>query len=486
MIIKTLAELQDPDERTLHFSPLGLGGRMRPEDATDFQQHVVARHDLLPTVAEGTRQSFEQLRTIFAYGLLCYDIYTLVNDHALLVFEQALRDRFIDFHQGMVMFVNPTDGRHEDVTVDRYEQVRQFVSGHRRWQLQVGAQTIKFNAMLGGLLGWARAAGLLRGQRNRSVEEAIARLRNLAAHPDSYHLTTPVDAADTIGDLAEIINHLWGSPTPGGRLYPAPVRRGIVVVGWNQKSQGISMAALEHLPADFEIGEDDPGENDWSCVLVRGVPHDWDLMHFDARYETARYPAEWLWGPGSAGKALEWLRREQPEGDQVDILDRPFLLRFHEDLLYLPQNPEIAAAASPSERLGTWYVVRADSPLDAFSHLRQALADGFGCTRHGQCRQCPVEVTGAGSWEQAMDLLARSGVTVSKREVPDVRVPYGRITPRRIRILEGAWDIPAEVVAASDEQIAQPLTKETVPVHLGRRLSRCLCVCAGVTVMLSG
>ena len=37
MTIKTLAELGEPDERTLHFSPLGLGGRMRPEDATDFQ-----------------------------------------------------------------------------------------------------------------------------------------------------------------------------------------------------------------------------------------------------------------------------------------------------------------------------------------------------------------------------------------------------------------------------------------------------------------
>jgi hypothetical protein len=29
---------------------------------------------LLPAVAEGTRQSFEQLRTIFSYGLVCYDI----------------------------------------------------------------------------------------------------------------------------------------------------------------------------------------------------------------------------------------------------------------------------------------------------------------------------------------------------------------------------------------------------------------------------
>jgi len=217
MTIKTLAELQEPDERTLHFSPLGLGGRMRPEDAVDFQQHVVARHNLVAAVAEGTRQSFEQLRTIFGYGLLCYDIYTLVNDHTLLVFEQALRDRFIDFHQGTVTFVSPKDGQHEDVAAEKYEQVRQFVSRHRGWRLRVGSETISFNAMLGGLLGWARAAGLFRGQRNRGVEQAIARLRNLVAHPDSYHLTTPVDAADTIGDLAEIINHIWGwwRPNPG-------------------------------------------------------------------------------------------------------------------------------------------------------------------------------------------------------------------------------------------------------------------------------
>jgi hypothetical protein len=460
MTIKTLAELQEPDERTLRFSPLGLGGRMRPEDAVDFQQHVVARHNLVAAVAEGTRQSFEQLRTIFGYGLLCYDIYTLVNDHALLVFEQALRDRFIDFHQGTVTFVSPKDGQHEDVAAEKYEQVRQFVSRHRGWRLRVGSETISFNAMLGGLLGWARAAGLFRGQRNRGVEQAIARLRNLVAHPDSYHLTTPVDAADTIGDLAEIINHLWGSPTPGGALYPAPVRRTIVVVAWNQKSQDIRMAPLDQLPGDFEIGEHDPGEDDWSCVLVRGVPHDWDLMHFDARYETARYPAEWLWGPCSAHETLEWLRREQPEGDQVDILDRLFMLRFHEDLLYLPQSPDVAAAAGPCERPGMWYVVRADSPVDAFSHMRQALAGGFGCARQGRCRQCPVEVAGAGSWQQAIDLLARIGVTtVSKRDVPDARVPCGRVMPRWIRILKGSWDIPAEAKALCPATAARSLPR---------------------------
>ena len=63
----------------------------------------------MPAVAEGTRQSFDQLREIFGYGVPCYDIFTVINDHALLVFQQALRDRFIDFHQGTVTFVDPQD-----------------------------------------------------------------------------------------------------------------------------------------------------------------------------------------------------------------------------------------------------------------------------------------------------------------------------------------------------------------------------------------
>lgn len=115
MDIQPLPELQKPDERTLRFSPYGLGGRMRPEDSAEFQQQVAARHELVPAVADGTRQSFEQLKTIYAYGVLCYDIFTVIHDHALLVFEQALRDRFIDFHHGKATFVDPRTNQEKEV-----------------------------------------------------------------------------------------------------------------------------------------------------------------------------------------------------------------------------------------------------------------------------------------------------------------------------------------------------------------------------------
>lgn len=42
MDIKTWDELRKPDERTLHFTPVGLGGRMRPEDSARYWQEVMA------------------------------------------------------------------------------------------------------------------------------------------------------------------------------------------------------------------------------------------------------------------------------------------------------------------------------------------------------------------------------------------------------------------------------------------------------------
>ncbi|HYZ57108.1 MAG TPA: hypothetical protein VE733_26905 [Streptosporangiaceae bacterium] len=452
MDIRPLSELQKPDERTLRFNPYGLGGRMRPEDSAEFQQQVVACHELVPAAADSTRQSFEQLKTIYVYGVLCYDIFTVVHDHALLVFEQALRDRFIDFHHGKVTFVNPQTNEEKEVTADRYEQVYKFVDRHRKWQLRVGQgqETIEFNGMLGGLREWARRAGLLRGQRNRGIERAISSLRDLVAHRTAYHLTTPVDAATTIGDLAEIINHLWGAPTPGGRLYPAPIPRTVIALMWNREGTGVRSAVVADLPDDLSTGEGtaeletaEQDQDDWTYVLVRGVAHDWDLLHwFDARYETATMPSEWLWGPGTAHEALAWLRQTRPEGDEVDILDRLFLIRFHNGLLYLPRNLEIAAGVADDEKPGVWYLIRADSPLPAFNHLRQLLAGGFACNPDGRCKQCPVETIGTGSWQEVMDMLTNSGLKMSKREVPDVRVPSIMGGIRCNRILNGSWDIP--------------------------------------------
>lgn len=450
MIIKTLAELQEADERTLVFSPYGLGGRMRPEDAAEYQQQVIARHELSEAVAEGTRQTFEQLREICAYGVLSYPIYTITADQGLLVFEQALRDRFIEFHKGTVTFIHGSTGQDRDVKAEKYEDVSAFLRSKdgEKCLLRVGdgPERMRFNGMLTGLLAWARRLGMLRGQRNRFVEQAIRRLRNYAAHPSGYHLTGPVEAARTISDLAEIINHLWGSLTPGGRLYPAPAEREIVAVAWNEASGTVACArvAAELAAARDQVSPGGPDIGDWACVLVRGVPWDRDLCQFDSRYEASRLPAELLWGPGSVRDALAWASETQPEGDVIDALDRYFMLRCSGGLLYLPQDPRIAAAAADSERDGTWFVLRADAPDEAFNHQRQALAGGYGCREDRECPECPVETIGSGTWHEAMSLLRARGIDPQQLDVPDVRVPAPIRPPRYNRILDGCWDIPKE------------------------------------------
>ena len=393
MIIKTLDELREVDDRVLRFTPmgLGLGVQMRPEGAAEFQQQVVAQFDLAPQVAEGTRNSFEALRTAFARGVFCYEVFTLVNDRGLLVFEQALRDRFVDHYKGTVTFVDPRDSSQHPVGAATYQQMQDVLRRNRRWRLLLDdGQTMTFNGMLGGLRAWARRLGLLRGQRNRVIEQAIANLRNMAAHPD-YHLTTPVDAARTLSDLAEIINHLWGVATPGGRLYPAPIRREAVVLAWNEAGTELQIALGDGLADAL-----DPDDQPWRCAIVRAVfrpeEHisDPGLREFDSRYEVTHYPAELLWGPGSITDAAAWHAVHQPEPDECDYLDRTFIVRVDGADLYLPMRPTVAAALPASDWSGTWYAIRADHPNDAFYHVRTLLARA-GCARREPCPNCRAE-----------------------------------------------------------------------------------------------
>src|SRR5712692_741452 len=83
MDIRTFAELTAPDERSLRFTSLGFatgGKKLSSESAAEFQQRSIAAANLVSAVPEGTRSSFERLRTLHAYGVLCYDLFTVVDD----------------------------------------------------------------------------------------------------------------------------------------------------------------------------------------------------------------------------------------------------------------------------------------------------------------------------------------------------------------------------------------------------------------------
>ncbi|GAA2531650.1 hypothetical protein [Pilimelia columellifera] len=436
MSIRSFEGLQRADERTLRCLPggLGVGLQLRPEDAAEYQQEVAGRFTLDDRVAEGTRNSYEHLRTVFAYGVLCYEIYTLVGDHALLVIEQALRDRFVDFHGGTVTFIDHIGAEHH-VAVARYVDVHSFLRANRPprgrqcWRLRLarGATMAFRDGMLHDLRTWARKAGLLRGQRNHGIERALVELRNFVAHPTGYQLYGPVEAARTLHDLAEIINQLWGASTPGGRLYPAPTRREVVVMAWSTDGSERITVTAEALADSV-----DPDDRPWQCIILRAVFRpdegyaDPALRSYDSRVEATLYPTDLLWGPGTITDAAAWYAQHKTQSDMIDHLDQTFLIRHHDDLLCQPVRPQHAAAAPCDAQAGTWYAVKADHPNDAYQHVRN-IVTAAGCQPHGQCNNCHAETLNVGPHH-----TATAGTLATVPLPPDVATPWAQPRAREM------------------------------------------------------
>lgn len=430
--IKPLAALQEPDEMTLRFGPMGLetGRRLVAEDAARYQQEVISSADLVPAVAASTRGTFERLRSTHAYGVLSYEIFTVVHDLVQLLIEQALRDRFMEFHENVVSFTDAARTVHE-VRARTFDEVYDAIHSENRlrrpqsWRLPLlsTGESIYFDGMLDSLLRWARGEGLLRGQRNRRLEPLLKTSRNYVARGSGDHLVMPVDTARDIKDAAEIINQLWGAATPDGRLFPAPIRREVQVVAWSPSGGGVLTGPIGGgLPADQYPG--------WNCVFVRAVPHDDRLDRFDALFETTMYPSELLCGPGSWSDASAWLSQHNYEPDEVEVLDRLFTIQHDQDRLCWPRGLDVTAGLAGGSRPGTWQLIRADYPDDAFAHARAVIL-GQCNPGAGPCKQCAAEGVGTGAWQEVIDLAGRTGMSIAARQPPDFNVP----TLRRATLL---------------------------------------------------
>jgi hypothetical protein len=438
MKIRSLEELTTPDERTLRFTPMGLGtgGMLNPEYAAEFQQRVIEHCDLHSDVSENTRNSFERLRTLHSYGVLCYEAFTVAHDLARLVMEQALRDRFIAHFSGVVPLVG-SKGEEKSITADNFEAVDQAFrrggshsKGTWRLKLSTGPPMV-FRGGLSQLQDWARREHFLDGQRNKRLDPFYVAMRNSVAHP-RYHVSMPPDSARTIRDLAEIINRLWGHYTPGGRLYPAPLDQQVLIVAWSDGELGPNRTILR----DYQLSTfNDPGE--WMCVVIRAVFDDEGIWDFDAEYERTNLPCELLFGPSNPDDALAWLNKEKPVGKTVKYLDRLFALRIHGGKASVARRPEVALALPPERRAGRWFVVRADFPGDAFAHVRH-IKNGVTCGdpnphfRESQLGviatappipSCAVEDVLEGDWEHIVDGLVKQFGITEPAELSQVRVP---------------------------------------------------------------
>jgi hypothetical protein len=426
MEIRSFESLTTPDERTLHFGPLGLGGAMPGEIATEHQQRVVAPFGLVDQVPEHTRRAFERLQLLHTYGVFCYEFFTVADENSLLVLELALAERFMAFYGNEVPFViarGPDKGKELPLGIQYYDEVYRAVrsdGSHSQPNIYLkpksGNKPFRFNGLFSDLIRWARSERLLGGQRNRRIEPVYARMRNRVAHPRSTNITMPVNSARSIRDTAEIINRLWGQNTSGGRLYPAPLDLDVVVLGWNHDGSETTSFRAECLDRT-DLDED------WSWIVINALFDD-QLNDFNSRYETTGYPSQLLHGPGRYSEIRAWIESTHPSSIQVDYLDRYFLIRVDEDRMFWPMRPSVASGLQDPNRKGLWHLIKADFPGDAFVHLRGGpWGSAIICSKSGTCDNCAVEHVGKGKLDTMLRRLRALGEVVEKERPTPVAVP---------------------------------------------------------------
>lgn len=416
----------------MRFSGLGFSPNLllKPEVAAAHIQRTVGV-ELDPAVPQTIRDSYDRVRSTHIYGLFDYSLFTAAGDLALLSLQQAFAERFIDYYNGVIPLVNQS-GTERPISGESYEAVHAAFfekgSSHQRgdWYVKSlvnpGGKS-QFRGALSHFFAWARMERLLDGQRSKVFDRVLVRMRNRAAHPVSYKLSMPPDSALTIRDVAEFINRLWGARTPGGRIFPQPIGREAVVLGWARDGNSFIQGRPDQLI-------EDPSRRDWTYVVVQAVPGD-ELVAFDADLETLRYSARWLWGPGSYDSAVEWLNSARLEADEVDHIDRWFVVRGDHGKIDPPRNPNQFAGLPTDRRNGEWALIRADYPLDAFNHVRSSLMGDPGCATLGACERCSVEIDMRGDWEGVCERLDERNVRLQPQVPIGVRTGY----------LHGHWEV---------------------------------------------
>lgn len=426
MRIRTFDELTSPDDRTLHFTSMGLstGGVLAPASAARFQQDVIAGCDLVEGAPEDTRNSFERLRELHSYGVLFYDAFTIAGDLALFVAELALRERFLAFYNHTIPLTKVNTGEEKPLLAPSFDvldkALRKGIYKRGDWGVPVeGVKLRAFHGSMSDLFKWARDTALLPGQRSRRRDSFWVDMRNTVAHPH-FHRFRPVESARSITDLAELINQLWGTPTPGGRLFPAARERTVQTIAWRPGQT--SVGGYESLRFLEE-------PETWTCVVVRADAQDPNLEAFDAQFERTHNPTELLFGPGSIAEAIEWTKSADVTPDTIEHLDRLFAVQIQDGQASAPRRPEVALGLAPQERDGAWLLVRADHPIDAYGHGGAVAALGPDPSPEALASPINVATTAlldADDWATMADYLREDfGIETACRP-PTVRVPSWR------------------------------------------------------------
>jgi hypothetical protein len=390
----TLTELVTLDDMTRAFWPLGLSGALMPPDASLLNlRDSIDRAALVDEVPEEVRNNFERVRKTYLYGLMEYDLFTVADDDARLILEGALRVRFFTFYERQITVIR--NGNTKVISGSSFDDLYRRVQGKDILVTRDG-QRHPLSLGMGGLLAWARNERLLEGQRSVSGDKTMGSLRNYVAHPSGFHRHGPPDAARTLCRVAEYINKLWGTDTPGGRVFPGPIERVPRVAALSAKGAGFTT-----FTRVSQVREADPTLQDATFAVYLAAPEEelCDIhgeMSFRHRpgFQWTDLPCDLLWGPGSQSDLVGQLDRFEGDAlnDRVQHLDRLFVIRVNGEKIDDPRSPSDFHACDSTE--GSWHVIRADHPYDALRHVRDHREKPPSELNDGSCPDCSVTELG--------------------------------------------------------------------------------------------
>jgi hypothetical protein len=358
------------DPRGLLFTPVGLGGPMRPEVALDLAQRERERLRLPAVVPMDVRDQFDKVLRLYADGVFSYDNYTTASREAHRLLEVALKVRFLEHYRDGVPLVRA--GEVEFVRPRTFDDLRQHLRHGSRL-----TRHRRFNGSFASLLSWARREGYFFGEHNRIRERMTRKIRNEEFHSEFNYVFMPPDALRRLALVSEMTARLWGGRMPSSIAYPGTVARELMVVGHGPREMEGTQFLLEQLPF---VEDEDARDRNW--FVVRALWEE-ELVWWRPEIESTTTPVTRLWGPGSWDDLRAAAAREGASWhtDTARVVDRIFYVRAVTGSVDHVRSAAQVVALRDQKANERWYVVRADEPGSAGSHVARLLA-GI-CKPHG-------------------------------------------------------------------------------------------------------
>lgn len=216
MDIQSLESLTRQDQTTSYFGPYGLstgGPILTPEASLSWLQEIVSAYDIDATVPAEVRSYYEASRRLHTYGFFEYRFFVIAEERAPFTAEFAVRKRFLDSYEGRVQIERRKGSQVESAVIEATDpwSFDSAFQGWRREKWRLAGQRA-FNGSFRAHLEWARTTLDLGRYFTKTRLDALADLRNLAAHPSMDTRVGPPDSSRSIEFTWRFINALWGIP----------------------------------------------------------------------------------------------------------------------------------------------------------------------------------------------------------------------------------------------------------------------------------